>query len=195
MAKAYRKEDFEYLMAKVNKIDHRMKDYLYDVGYEKWSRVHAQTILGRRFDEIQTLNGLKASRMTVKPASEYHYSVYEYEKIYVVDLNANKCNRVLKSKQITKFRPWCFDYYKLATLVKIYKVSLVPLSDKKDWHVPQYVEEEEFIPPKYKRPPGKQKKRRCKKAREILSPSTNCCEKCDCEGHNRRACNFFWKEE
>lgn len=28
-------------MAKLNKIDHMVKDYLENIGYEKWSRVHA----------------------------------------------------------------------------------------------------------------------------------------------------------
>ena len=41
MAKAYRKENFDKLMAKVDRIDHRVKEYLEDAGYEKWSRVHA----------------------------------------------------------------------------------------------------------------------------------------------------------
>ena len=35
MAKAYRKEDFDKLMAKVVKVDHRVKDYLEEAGYEK----------------------------------------------------------------------------------------------------------------------------------------------------------------
>ena len=41
MVKAYRKKDFDKLMAKVDRIDHRVKEYLEDAGYEKWSRVHA----------------------------------------------------------------------------------------------------------------------------------------------------------
>ncbi|KAH0716712.1 hypothetical protein KY290_012979 [Solanum tuberosum] len=41
MAKAYRKEDFDKLMVKVDKVDHRVKEYLEDAGYEKWSRVHS----------------------------------------------------------------------------------------------------------------------------------------------------------
>ncbi|KAH0754137.1 hypothetical protein KY290_024407 [Solanum tuberosum] len=47
MAKTYRKEDFEKLMAKVIKIDNRVKMYLEDAGYEKWSRVHATVNRGR----------------------------------------------------------------------------------------------------------------------------------------------------
>ncbi|XP_047250105.1 uncharacterized protein LOC124885893 [Capsicum annuum] len=200
MAKAYKKEDFEYLMSKVDKINHRVKDYLYDAGYEKWSRVYApinrgrmmtsniaecingclveahkllildfleevrklfiawncknreiasqtETTLGKKLDEILTANGVKASRMTVKPALEYHYLVSESGRIYVVDLDANKCNccrfqideisclhviAILRNKYITKFRSWCSDYYKPATLVKIYEVPVVPMPDKKD---------------------------------------------------------------
>ncbi|XP_055806933.1 uncharacterized protein LOC129875690, partial [Solanum dulcamara] len=41
MAKSYRKEDFEKLMAKVEKIDYRIKEYLEVARYEKWSRVDA----------------------------------------------------------------------------------------------------------------------------------------------------------
>ncbi|KAG5599960.1 hypothetical protein H5410_031330 [Solanum commersonii] len=47
MAKAYRKEDFDKLMTKVVKVDHRVKVYLEDVGYEKWSRVHLPVNRGR----------------------------------------------------------------------------------------------------------------------------------------------------
>ncbi|KAG5568255.1 hypothetical protein H5410_064736 [Solanum commersonii] len=47
MAKAYRKEDFDKLMAKVDKIDHRVKEYLEDAEYEKWSRVHSTVNRGR----------------------------------------------------------------------------------------------------------------------------------------------------
>ena len=34
-------------MAKVVKVDHRVKDYLEDAGYEKWSRVHSIINRGR----------------------------------------------------------------------------------------------------------------------------------------------------
>ncbi|KAH0732048.1 hypothetical protein KY289_003236 [Solanum tuberosum] len=47
MAKAYRKDDFDKLMAKVDKVDHRVKEYLEDAGYEKWSRVHSTVNRGR----------------------------------------------------------------------------------------------------------------------------------------------------
>ncbi|XP_069154324.1 uncharacterized protein [Solanum lycopersicum] len=61
---AYKKEDFDKLMAKVDRIDHRVKEYLEDTGYEKWSRVHA----------------------TVVPSSEFIFSIYETERRYIVCL-------------------------------------------------------------------------------------------------------------
>ncbi|XP_027771114.1 uncharacterized protein LOC114076385 [Solanum pennellii] len=47
MAKSYRKDDFEKLMAKLDKIDGRVKKYLQDAGYERWSRSHATVNRGR----------------------------------------------------------------------------------------------------------------------------------------------------
>ncbi|XP_047256188.1 uncharacterized protein LOC124888948 [Capsicum annuum] len=168
-------------------------DFLEEVRklFEAWNcknreiASNTETTLGRRFDEILTSNGVKVSRMMVKPTSEYHYSFYKSRIIYVVDLDVNQCNccrfqideipcphaiAVLKSKHITKFRPWCFDYYKPATLVKTYEVPIVPMLDKKDWHLPKCVEEEEVIPSKYKRPLGRLKKSRCKKTSENYHP-------------------------
>lgn len=47
MAKCYKIEDINKLMVKLVKIDHRVKDYLEDIGYEKWSRVHAPVNRGQ----------------------------------------------------------------------------------------------------------------------------------------------------
>ena len=47
MSKSYKKEDFEKLMAKVVKIDNRVKMYLEDAGYEKWLRVYATINRGK----------------------------------------------------------------------------------------------------------------------------------------------------
>ncbi|KAH0776285.1 hypothetical protein KY290_007696 [Solanum tuberosum] len=41
MARAYTVQDFDYYMAEVNRIDHRVKTYLYEIGYSKWSRAHS----------------------------------------------------------------------------------------------------------------------------------------------------------
>ncbi|XP_047250141.1 uncharacterized protein LOC107876944 [Capsicum annuum] len=41
MARTYIKADFNRLMEDINKVDNRVKEYLFDIGYEKWSIAHA----------------------------------------------------------------------------------------------------------------------------------------------------------
>ena len=69
MAKAYRKEDFNKLMAKVVKVDHMVKDYLEDAGYEKWSRVHSIINRGRMMTSniAECINGclVDAHKLTI----------------------------------------------------------------------------------------------------------------------------------
>ena len=69
MAKAYRKEDFDKLMAKVDRIDHRVKEYLEYAGYEKWSRVHATVNRGRMMTSniAECINGclVEAHQLTI----------------------------------------------------------------------------------------------------------------------------------
>ena len=69
MAKAYRKEDFDKLMAKVDRIDHRVKEYLEYAGYEKWSRVHATVNRGRMMTSniAECINGclVEARQLTI----------------------------------------------------------------------------------------------------------------------------------
>ncbi|XP_049391541.1 uncharacterized protein LOC125855945 [Solanum stenotomum] len=69
MAKAYRKENFDKLMAKVVKVDHRVKDYLEDAGYEKWSRVHSIVNRGRMMTSniAECINGclVDTRRLTI----------------------------------------------------------------------------------------------------------------------------------
>ena len=69
MAKAYRKEDFDKLMAMVVKVDHRVKDYLEEVGYKKWSRVHSTINRGRMMTSniAECINGclVDARKLTI----------------------------------------------------------------------------------------------------------------------------------
>ncbi|KAF3614732.1 hypothetical protein FXO37_35836 [Capsicum annuum] len=125
MSKAYRKDDFDYQMAKIEKVDPRVKKYLQEVGYEKWSRCHSP----------------------VKASSTNVYSVYESGRRYIVDLESGSCNcarfqideipclhviAFLKSKHVKEFGSYCSKYYKPTTLVKTYEVSIIPMPDKKD---------------------------------------------------------------
>nr|XP_025885557.1 uncharacterized protein LOC112940993 [Solanum lycopersicum] len=190
MTKAYRKENFDKLMAKVVTVDHRVKDYLEGAGYEKWSRVHS-TIT------------------EVVPSSEYIFTVHEAEKRYIVCLERKTCTcgrfqhdeipcahaiAVLKHKNITNLHSHCSDYYKPYALEKTYKVVMVPMPDKEDWNVPEYVLDEIVRPPRYRRLAGRPRKQRNKNADEKITVNNNSCGQCGQEGHNRRTCTFFPKE-
>ncbi|KAH0633443.1 hypothetical protein KY284_036229 [Solanum tuberosum] len=262
MAKAYRKENFDKLMAKVVKVDHRVKDYLEDAGYEKWSRVHSivnrgrmmtsniaecingclvdarrltiidfleearllfgswnyknreiasytKETLGRRFEEVLIVNASKSSNMKVVPSSEYIFSVYQAGRRYIVCLERKICTcgrfqydeipcehaiAVLKHKNVTDMHPYCSDYYKPDALEKTYEVAMVSMPDKEDWTVPDYVLDEIVLPPRYRRLAGRPRNRRKKNVDEKITVNKNSCGQCGQEGHNRRTCTFFPKE-
>ncbi|XP_069143536.1 uncharacterized protein [Solanum lycopersicum] len=221
MAKAYRKEDFDKLMAKVDRIDHRVKEYLEYAGYEKWSRVHAIVNRGRMMTSniAECINGclVEARQLTilefleeVVPSSEFIFSVYENGRRYIVCLERKVCCcgrfqldeipcshaiTVLKKKNVTDINPYCSDYYKPDALAKIYEIPMVPMPDKKDWSDPKHVVAETVHPPRYRRSSGRPRKRRRKNADEKISVNTNCCGQCGQEGHNRRTCTFYPKEK
>ncbi|KAM3362415.1 hypothetical protein P3S68_017269 [Capsicum galapagoense] len=128
--------------------------------------------------------------MTVKASSQYVYTVYNSGRRYIVDLESDLCNcggfqidqisyphaiAVLKSKHVKDYGSYCSEYYKPNTLVKTYEVPIISMPAKKDWDVPKSVNEEEVLPPIYKRLPGRSKKWRKKKSSETLSSSINHC--------------------
>ncbi|KAH0675294.1 hypothetical protein KY285_023095 [Solanum tuberosum] len=248
MKSAYRKEDFDKLMAKVVKVDHRVKDYLEDAGYEKWSRVHSIGNRGRMMTSniAECINGclVDARRLTiidffeearllfgswnsknreiasytkdtlgrkfeeVVPSSEYIFSVYEAGRRYIVCLERKICTcgkfqhdeipcehaiAVLKHKNVTDLHLYCSDYYKPDALEKTYEVAMVPMPDKEDWTVPDYVLDEIVLPPRYRRLAGRPRNRRKKNADEKITVNKHSCGRCGQEGHNKRTCTFFPK--
>ncbi|XP_047268175.1 uncharacterized protein LOC107871992 [Capsicum annuum] len=138
---------------------------------------YTNTTLDRRFEEILTHNGVKALRVTVKPARSYLYCSYDSGRRYIVNIEHGTCN--------------CG---RTQTIVKTYELPKVPIPDKKDWNVPSFVVDEEVLPPKYRRPSGRPKKGRHVKSSESLSSNSNSCDKCGQADHNRRTYGFFPKK-
>ncbi|XP_047266288.1 uncharacterized protein LOC124897542 [Capsicum annuum] len=65
MAKAYRKDEFDFFWNQVGKIDQRVKSHLEDAGFEKWARVYAPINRGRMMTSsiAECINGkLKLAR-------------------------------------------------------------------------------------------------------------------------------------
>ncbi|XP_047264187.1 uncharacterized protein LOC124896630 [Capsicum annuum] len=173
-------------MSKVAKVDQRVKEYLEDAGSEKWSRCHSP----------------------VKSAGSYLYCVYELGQRYIIDIERGTCNygryqidkipcpheiTVLKSKNmdVKDYGRYCSELNRPNTIVKTYELPIVSMSEKKDCNVPGFVDDEEVLPPKYRRPPSRPKKGRYLKSSESPSSRLNHCGKCRRADHNRRTCNFF----
>ncbi|KAH0642463.1 hypothetical protein KY290_034052 [Solanum tuberosum] len=183
MAKAYRKEDFDTLMAKVDKVDHRVKEYLEDAGYEMWSRVHSTVTRGRMMTSniAECINGclVDARQLSIlefllevrilfgswhcknREIASYTKDTLgkKFEEILI--LNASKYSK-MKNKNVTNMHPYCSNYYKPDTLAKTYEVPMVPMPDKEYWSVPSNVVDETVWPPRYKRLAGRPTKRRKK---------------------------------
>ncbi|KAM3326356.1 hypothetical protein P3S67_001482 [Capsicum chacoense] len=156
MAKAYELDDFDEFMCKVGKIDNRVKVYQKNVGFEKWSRVHAPINRGRMMTSniAECINSrlVEAREMSIldflekiKESTNYIYGMYEEGRKYIVWLDNRTCNYgrfqldkipcahsivVSKSKHVKKMKSYCSNYYKKEALVKPYEMSLCPMPDK-----------------------------------------------------------------
>ncbi|XP_019236684.1 PREDICTED: uncharacterized protein LOC109216913 [Nicotiana attenuata] len=159
--------------------------------------------LGKKYQEMLELNERMCTRMTVVPSNEYLHTVNDGGRNYTVCLLERKCVcgrfqidelpcphawAVLKSKFLMP-EEYCSNYYKPSTIVMTYDVPVYPLPDKNDWNIPEHVAEEVVLPPKWKRPPGRPKKKRDKTLSELLQPKNqHSCSICGQGGHNKRTC-------
>ncbi|KAG5592255.1 hypothetical protein H5410_042769 [Solanum commersonii] len=83
--------------------------------------------------------------------------------IYVLVCLSDDCSWKLKPsvrKKVTDIRLYCSDYYKSDALANTYEISMISMSDKDDWSVSKFVLEEIVLPHRYKRMPGRPRKRR-----------------------------------
>ncbi|XP_075082458.1 uncharacterized protein LOC142166845 [Nicotiana tabacum] len=107
IAKAYTINEFNNQKVEIETIDKRVKEYLFDVGYDKWSRAHSKvnrtTIMTSNM--AKSINSAtKSARdlsvtllldfMTnlVKPSNKLLYRVYDGGSRYVVCMEERKCN-------------------------------------------------------------------------------------------------------
>ncbi|XP_009792830.1 uncharacterized protein LOC107829172 [Nicotiana tabacum] len=161
------------------------------------------TTLGKKYQEMLTLNEAMSTRMTVVPSTEYLHMVNDEGRHYTVCLLEKKCScgrfqvdelpcphawAVLKSKFLMS-EDYCSDYYKPKSVVMTYEVPVYPLPDWKEWNIPAHVADEVVLPPKWKRPPGRPKKKRDKPLIELLQKKNqHSCSICGQEVHNKRTC-------
>ncbi|XP_059309757.1 uncharacterized protein LOC132060870 [Lycium ferocissimum] len=186
-------------------------DFLEEVRimFGRWNFTNRQngsytfTTLGKKFNEMLSINERKSARMTVIPSTEYVHTVIDEGRRFIVCIEKKTCSckefqmeeipcphawAVLKKKNLTADN-YCSKIYKPETVMKTYDIPVYPLPDESEWKIPQYILEEVVFPPRYKRPPGRPKKKRDNSLSEWFSTKrTNSCSRCGHVGHNRRSC-------
>ncbi|XP_016455101.1 uncharacterized protein LOC107779238 [Nicotiana tabacum] len=161
------------------------------------------TMLGNKYQEMLTLNEAMSTRMTVVPSTEYLHTVTDEERNYTVCLLKRKyvCGRfqvdelpcphawsVLKSKFLMP-EDYYSNYYKPNSVLMTYNVPVYPLPDRNEWNIQVHVAEEVVLPPKWKRPLERPKKKRDKPFSELMQPKNqHSCSIYGQGGHNKRTC-------
>ncbi|XP_060216437.1 uncharacterized protein LOC132643918 [Lycium barbarum] len=162
------------------------------------------TTLGKAFQQLLSINECKSLRMTVEPSTEYVYTVNDEARRFIIDLKKKTCScRMFQMDEIPCPRAWavlkskslmpdeyCSDLFKPKTVIKTYDVPVDPLPDESEWNIPKHISDEVVLPPRYKRPPGRPKKKRDKPLMEtMIGKRRNACSTCGRLGHNRRSCS------
>ncbi|XP_060217333.1 protein FAR1-RELATED SEQUENCE 2-like [Lycium barbarum] len=162
------------------------------------------TTLGKKFQEMLSINEYLCLRMTAEPSTEYLYTVYDAGRHFIVNLDNKTCScRMFQIDEIPCPHAWaaikkknliaddyCSGLFKPHTVVKTYDVAVDPLPDEREWKIPTYISEDVVLPPRYKRPPGRPKKKRDKPLFELLlGKKRHACSTCGQTGHNRRSCS------
>ncbi|XP_047267524.1 uncharacterized protein LOC124897946 [Capsicum annuum] len=211
MAKEYTISEFNNLMKKVEQIDVRVKEYLQKAGYDKWTRVYATVNRGftltSNIVEIINRHIMEARELPIYDFLE------EVRKIFGRWNHNNRqvgtftrtpiCGRYndlleLNEAKSTRMRLMITaNLYKPVVVLGIYEIPLLPLPDRSIWEIPNFILSKIALPPKYKRPPRRPKKREREKSVGDFykSKSTNSCSACGMTGHNRRSCRKIRRVE
>ncbi|XP_016506611.2 uncharacterized protein LOC107824382 [Nicotiana tabacum] len=169
--RSYTLDEFNERMSKIEEIDTRVKAYLYDIGYHRWSRVHAivngtWTITS---NIAESLNAVRAS-------TNYIHTMVDGVKRFIVCLQNKKCScgqfqldeppcahalAALRYRN-ESYENYCYPYYTRESLLQTYEIPVDPLPDESKWNVPQHIVEEVVKPPTGKKQPGRPQKQRYK---------------------------------
>ncbi|XP_060200668.1 uncharacterized protein LOC132628935 [Lycium barbarum] len=214
-AKAYTQDEFDNLMEKIGNVDIGVKRYLEDAGRDKWSRLYSPINRGWTMTSniAECINEkLVAARELhifdfleeVEASTEYVYTVNDGPRRFIIDLKKKTCSCrmfqldeipcshawvVLKNKNLTA-DAYCSELFKPETVVNTYDVPVDSLPDETEWNVPISISDEVVMPPIYKRPPGRPKKKRDKPLQELMiGKRRNACGKCGRLGHNGCSCD------
>ncbi|XP_070007832.1 uncharacterized protein [Nicotiana sylvestris] len=134
-------------MSKIEEIDTHVKSYLYDIGYHRWSLVHATV------NRTWTMASNIVESLNAVRASTYHiHTVIDSVKRFIVCLQNKRCScrqfqfdkhpcahalAALRQRN-ESYENYCSPYYTRERLLQTYEIPVDLLPDKNKWNVPQY---------------------------------------------------------
>ncbi|XP_070008449.1 uncharacterized protein [Nicotiana sylvestris] len=194
--RSYTLDEFNERMSKIEEIVPRVKAYLYDIGYYRWSRVHATVnrtwtmtsniaeslnVITKYVRELPIVELLKYMRTLLerwtkvkllKAKGTFIYPGYKFNKELDDNRTLSHKLRVRASTDYihTVIDEYCSPYYTKVNLLRTYEISVNLLPDESKWNVPQHITKEVVNPSKGgKRQPGRPQKERYKTYDEINS--------------------------
>ncbi|XP_070020894.1 uncharacterized protein [Nicotiana sylvestris] len=202
MAKAYTIEEFNQYISEICNIDGRVKPYLFNIGYDRWSAAHS--IVNRSM--VMTSNIAESMNSVNKAARDLPiYDLLDYLMKLVGAWNNTNRNAALatgtmlstkyeimlrekiialRSMTVTPSNKHFKDY-----MMKTYEFPVYPIPDESQWEILEDVLGDAVKPPKVKVKPGRPKKMRIKGAGESEAKRCNItCGLCGQQGHNRKTC-------
>ncbi|XP_075105083.1 uncharacterized protein LOC142179262 [Nicotiana tabacum] len=132
-------------MSKIEEIDPRVKAYLYDIGYHRWSRVYAKVnrTWTKTSNIAEPLNDVRAS-------TDYIHTILDSVRRYIVCLEKKRCScRQFQLDELPcphalaalrhrdeSFEQYYSPYYTRENLLRTYEIPVNPLPDESKWNVP-----------------------------------------------------------
>ncbi|XP_070032928.1 uncharacterized protein [Nicotiana tomentosiformis] len=166
-ARSYTLDEFNERISKIEEIDTRVKAYLYDIGYHRWSRVHATV------NRTWTMtSNIAESLNAVRVSTDYIHTVIDGVKRFIIFLQNKRCSygqfqldelpcpHALAAliHRNESYENYCSPYYTRENLLHTYEIPVDPLPDESKWNVSQHITEEVVMPHTGKRQSGRPQK-------------------------------------
>ncbi|XP_070022495.1 uncharacterized protein [Nicotiana sylvestris] len=150
-ARSYTLDEFNERMSKIEEIDLCVKSHLYDIGYHRWSRVHAT--MNRTWTMI---SNIAESLNVVRVSTDHTHIVIDGVKRYIACLENKRCSfgqfqldelpcahALAALRHMSEsYENYCSPFYTRESLLCTYEIPINPLPDESKWNVPQHISEE-----------------------------------------------------
>nr|XP_010319919.2 uncharacterized protein LOC101244949 [Solanum lycopersicum] len=209
LAKAYTKQQFNTILGRIDQIDTRIRPYLFDIGYSKWSRTYSNckrtwTMTSNIAESLNNVNRL-ARRKVISSTVDLHV-VAEGAKKYIVNLNTRMCScgrfqhyeipcdhavAILRYRKLHE-SDFCSAFYSLKNFKDAYDIPVEPIPCESTWNIPSYISDPKLMPPGPKRAAGRPKLERWKGFTDVkFKKRKSSCSRCHQVGHNRKTCSNY----